>query len=167
MTYKRIALVVPTIREKCFQDFYSRWGTLSELLDFIVIEDNQKKTFDTSGMHVQHLCWDDIQKDLGVKQWIIPRKSDTVRSYAYWKAWKLGYDYILTLDDDCYPPVLEDDGVSYKTVADFVHEHLRQLTNKTKWFNTLNDVKPRGVSVLRTGTTRRRGIEPTVCGRTC
>ncbi len=158
MSKPRIALVIPTIRENSFNAFVERWSELGLFrhVTLIVMEDNPTKTFqvgtnDQESLGWIHLCWGDIEEDLGDKSWIIPRRSDTVRSYAYYYAWKAGFDYILTLDDDCYPPT-EADGVIYESGEAFVQEHLKNLTERTRWFNTLNSVKPRGIPFYETGT---------------
>ena len=153
---KNIALVVPTIREDSIKKFIQVWGNvgLFNYVDLIVMEDNPTKTF-KFGCPVEwsdqesiliHLCWQDIDADLGPNSWIIPRRSDTVRSYAYYYAWKCGYRYIMTLDDDCYP----DD--SFPTMEHFVTGHLLALEGRTRWFNTLNDVKPRGIPFENLGS---------------
>jgi len=43
--------------------------------------------------------WSDIDEDLGEDAWIIPRRSDTIRSYGFLKAWEQGMD-VWTMDDD-------------------------------------------------------------------
>jgi len=60
-----------------------RWGVLNE--------------------KIIHFSWEDIENDLGEKAWIIPRRTDCVRSYGYYKAYQAGADILITLDDDCYP----------------------------------------------------------------
>jgi len=149
---KDIALIVPTIREECMGDFIDRWGPMGmfDMVDLIVMEDNPDKTFDV-GIDCTHFSWKDIEEQLGDKQWIIPRRSDTVRSFAYWYAWKAGYKLIMTLDDDCYPPVKEKDGFEYSDAKAFINTHVAALMGKTKWFNTLNSVKPRGIPFYELG----------------
>jgi reversibly glycosylated polypeptide/UDP-arabinopyranose mutase len=142
MPVNNVALVVPSIREASFQRFVEEWSLtgLFGRVDLILVEDNPKRTFDF-GMNENHvhLCWEDIdQKEWS---WIIPRRSDTVRSFGYWYAWNQGYDYLMTLDDDCYP------AKGYESL-DNVH---KSLLTRTKWFNTLNNVRPRGVPYFNTG----------------
>lgn len=152
---REICLVIPTIRENCFNDFVDRWHAIGlfDRVDLLVMEDNPTETFSVvqkaQGQTVYHFSWEDIKRDLGDREWIIPRRSDTVRSFAYWKAWKLGYKYIITLDDDCYPPT-EEDGLTY-TGPGFVNEHLRQITRRSRWYNTLSSVKPRGIPFYNVG----------------
>ena len=151
---KDTVLVIPTIRENSFNDFIKRWDSvgLFDQVDLIVMEDNPKKTFQTSDVDL-HLSWEDIEQDLGKDSWIIPRRSDTVRSYGYLVAARKGYDFILTLDDDCYP-CTDDDGLTYDGLG-FVSEHKKQLVGRTKWFNTLNSVKPRGIPFYEKGSQDR------------
>lgn len=153
---KEVALVVPTIRENCLQDFIKRWKEIGlfDHVDLLLMEDNPKKTFGTPAEAKYHFSWDDIECSLGGNSWIIPRRSDTVRSFGYLKAWDLGYKYILTLDDDCYP-CTEADGMTYNGQG-FVNEHVKWLTARTKWFNTLNSTTPRGVPYYNKG--RHTGV---------
>lgn len=144
---KTIALVVPTIRENSFSRFLVEWQPtgLFDKVDLIVMEDNPKRTFELGeflnhGYNLHHLCWDDID----TFEWshIIPRRSDTVRSFAYWWAWRNGYKHIMTLDDDCYPSA---------DYPDLVGDHMAALTQRTRWLSTLNNVRPRGVPYKNLG----------------
>lgn len=140
-----VALVVPSIRGASFERFMREWGAvgLFEHVDTILMEDNPAQTFEIpwDGNDFVHLSWLDI--DEHPWQWIIPRRSDTVRSYAYWYAWDKGYKYIMTLDDDCYPsPQYED----------LVGSHLQMLNGRNRWYNTLNNVIPRGMPYYNHGT---------------
>lgn len=146
------ALVVPSIRKDSFDRFVAEWTYKTGLLDrvdLVLIEDGPQKTFDISRVQSgpsgmgdaehRHFSWDDINRyDWS---WIIPRRSDTVRSFGYWYAWQHGYDYIMTLDDDCYP------AEGYEEL-DLLH---RSMMTRTRWFNTLNSVRPRGVPYFNTG----------------
>lgn len=140
-----IALVVPSIREDSFKRFIDEWKPLGlfEQVDLILMEDNPTPTFPTpeTGGNVVHFSWLDIDN----KPWghIIPRRSDTVRSYAYWWAWRQGYEFIMTLDDDCYPS---------KDYSDLVGSHMSMLNDRTKWYNTLNNVIPRGMPYYNRGS---------------
>jgi hypothetical protein len=139
MPFSDTALVVPSIREESLTRFIKEWEPtgLFNRVDLIIMEDNLKKTFEIKSNSLgglEHLCWEDI--DQNSWSYIIPRRSDTVRSYAYWHAYRQGYQYLMTLDDDCYP------NPDYLQ-PDLAHKNL--LNNRTKWFNTLNNVRPRGV----------------------
>jgi hypothetical protein len=135
------ALVVPSIREDSLKRFIREWEPtgLFDRVDLIIMEDNSQKSFETPAAAKLHLCWEDIDNhDWG---WIIPRRSDTVRSYAYWRAWSDGYDYLMSFDDDVYPEP------GYEPV-DEIH---KSMLTRTKWFNTLNSVRPRGTPYYNLG----------------
>ena len=139
-----IALVVPSIREDSFNRFVKEWTPtgIFDRVSLILIEDNPEKRFTSelfkSSSH-QHFSWSDIDEHHW--SWIIPRRSDTVRSFGYWWAWSQGYDFLMTLDDDCYP------AKGYEQLDEI---HLTMM-ERTKWFNTLNNVRPRGVPYFSLG----------------
>jgi hypothetical protein len=140
---KKTALIVPSIRKESFERFVREWKPtgLFDRVDLILIEDNPSRTFemDLDGGDHMHLCWEDIDREEW--SWIVPRRSDTVRSFGYWWAWKAGYSYCSTLDDDCYPEP------GYERWDEM---HISMLT-RTKWFNTLNNVRPRGTPYFNLG----------------
>lgn len=102
-----IALVVPTIREHSIKRFVDEWKDYfyKYNLTLIIVEDNPVKTFDIHLENVKfyHYSWEDFDKELRENSWIIPRRNAAVRSFGFWQAYKLGFDLIVTLDDDCYP----------------------------------------------------------------
>lgn len=142
---KPTCLVVPSIREGSLARFVREWNAvgLFDFVDLYVVEDNPQRTFTVNGPRA-HFDWDFIDRTLGDEAWIIPRRSDTVRSFGYYMAWRDGYPYILTLDDDCYPP----DGVTGST---FIRAHMDALNRQTRWFSTLPSVKPRGLPYYQRG----------------
>jgi reversibly glycosylated polypeptide/UDP-arabinopyranose mutase len=149
---KDFVLVVPSIRENSWNRFVEEWDRIDlfQLVDVILMEDNPTKTFKADSKFT-HLSWEDIDADLNNDSWIIPRRSDTVRSYGYYRAWQAGNPYIVTLDDDCYPPTQEHDGFHYKEGAQsFLDLHKDPFVSQ-KWFNTLNNVKPRGIPFYNKG----------------
>lgn len=140
------ALIVPSIRKESFERFCREWAAtgLLDRVHLVLMEDNPAPTFGDQrpaavGGLFTHLSWADID----YHDWahIIPRRSDTVRSYAYWWAWEQGFDYMMTMDDDCYP------AQGYEQL-DLIH---KQMLTRTRWFNTLNSVRPRGMPYFNTG----------------
>lgn len=130
-----VVIVVPTVRENNIRDFLRVWDFQTPVY---VIEDNATKTFQLPFRYVNHYSWQDIDSDLGDNSWIIPRKTDCIRSYGYWRAWKDGAKYIITLDDDCYP---------LQTAQSFISMHIEALQSKweiPRWHSTLVDSFPRG-----------------------
>ncbi len=154
-------LIVPSIRGNSFHRFLDEWALRDAApmdLTLTLMEDNPTPTFELTpveepwaGNTPYHFSWRDIEQDLKERSWIIPRRSDTVRSYAYYRIWrelKLSGQrgLMLTLDDDCYPsrefPM---------RMSDLCVGHTRSLFSRTRWFNTLNGGKPRGIPFKNLG----------------
>lgn len=146
---KKIALVVPTIREDCIRRFLQEWKNEfahhAQELEIFIIEDNPTKTFALTDFQIHHYAWDDIEQELGKQSWIIPRRTDCIRSFGYYKAYATGADLLITLDDDCYP----NQPTPY--LIDGFLKNFERTTVSTTWFNTLsgrtpnhNELYPRG-----------------------
>jgi len=134
-------IVVPTIREESIKRFLKAWESEFANHQIIVVEDNPKKTFKINQPNLTHYAWDDIDNDLGKDSWIIPRRTDCIRSYGIYKAYQMGVDNTLTLDDDCYP-----------LDKDFVDTHLAHLNTPTsRWVWTTRRIKSRGVPFRNLG----------------
>lgn len=135
----KVVVVVPTIRERCIQEFLAAWKHEFEHASVIVVEDNAERTFQLQGSNVEHYCHADIERELTAAAWIIPRKTDCVRSFGYLKAWQKKPDFIVTLDDDCYPlPATES----------FLAAHGRRLSERGRssaWLSSLDGAIPRGI----------------------
>jgi reversibly glycosylated polypeptide / UDP-arabinopyranose mutase len=133
----RAAIVVPTIREDSIVSFLRAWsGEFSGHL-VIIVEDNPERTFAISGFNVKHYCWADIDAELGSDSWIIPRRTDCVRSFGYYKAFEESVDIIVTLDDDCYP-----------NGGEFLQQHYKKLSSLADhraWVSTGQGALPRGM----------------------
>ena len=135
----KTALVVPTIREKSIQDFLRAWNIVGEEWDeIIVVEDNPTRTFkiDVSS----HVSWKEISEDLGEHAWIISKRDSAIRSYGLLLAYRLGADYIFTLDDDCQP-----------VEKGFVKQHLNNLNNTSKWCESVPGQRTRGLPYKNLG----------------
>jgi hypothetical protein len=130
-------VVVPSIREDCFRSFLDAWENELGGCTIVLVEDNPEPTFDVSRENVFHFAWTDIDSELGDLSWIIPRRTDCIRSFGFWKAIRLDPEFIITLDDDCYP----------HTPA-FVELHRRRLFDLQRdeaWVSTGRHSEPRGV----------------------
>lgn len=123
----KVCLVIPTIRNL---DFLKSWENEFSSVSIIVVEDNPEITIKVpKGGHKElyHYSWKEIDKDLGTKSWIIPRRTSAIRSYGFYKAFQMGATHIITIDDDVYP---QDE--------DFVNKHINNLETKIpdRWFPT-------------------------------
>lgn len=99
-------VVVPTIRPELLTEFCERWVDPDLNVKFIFVHDRPRLLWDgplPESPLITHLCWADIDAELGNRRWIIPRRSDCVRSYGFLRAAQMGARYILSLDDDCDP----------------------------------------------------------------
>lgn len=128
----KIFLVIPTIRDL---EFLKSWGKEFNDCHLIVVEDHPDKQIKIPSRNfksISHFTWEDIDRDLGKDGWIIPRFNSGVRSYGFWKAYKMGASAIISIDDDCYPGE-----------SNFVDKHLDNLHYKTpvKWINTYPNPK--------------------------
>lgn len=135
-------IVLPTIREESFNKWVKQWDEkLLGKADVIVVEDNPEKSFGVPDGY-KHYSWKEIDESLGEKSWIIPRRTDCVRSYGFYKAYKAGYKYIISLDDDCYPDE-----------PDLVDTHVSTLKSATpRWVNSVTGVKVRGIPYQNLGS---------------
>lgn len=147
--HKKVLVVVPTIRnlENCIQ-----WTKTFYDLDivFIVVQDGDQENISIPGefyktcSKVFHLRWEDIDKLLNEKKWIISRKDSAIRSFGWlWASAKsIDFDYIFTFDDDTKP-----------LSKQHLHLHIKNLESSCKniMFNTIphfhqNDkIDPRGL----------------------
>jgi reversibly glycosylated polypeptide/UDP-arabinopyranose mutase len=142
-----LCVVVPTIRETSIHEFLAAWAGELEGARVLVVEDNPRRTFALDRPGVEHRAWDDIERELGDRAWIIPRRTDCVRSYGFWRAWQDGAQVIVTLDDDCFP-------VARGVLA----EHRARLDAEPevpRWVPTGGGVRTRGLPYRRRGQTRR------------
>lgn len=133
----KVAIVVPTVRSSAIKAFLSVWEKEFKNTTIIVIEDNPKKTLDIAGENILHFCGEDIEKDLGKDSWIIPRKTSAICSYGFYKAYELGFDVTIKLDDDV---LLRSEK--------FVESHIKNLFafRSLTWANVFrgNKIYPRG-----------------------
>lgn len=92
-------VVVPTNRPEKFQEFYNAWESLffKHRVYLVIVEDAPERSKFQIKLPTTHLCWEDVSD-------FIPTKTDMIRSWGFYYAWKnnLG-KYILTLDDDTVP----------------------------------------------------------------
>jgi hypothetical protein len=142
----RPVIVIPTNRPEQFKKWVVDWKEQLQGCHLIVIEDTLNKSIiftdelkGVMGFSVEVFDWVDINKDLGKDSWIIPRKTDCIRSYGFLKALEHNPLFILTLDDDTRPEgkTIEDHyKVLYGTISSLQHDN--------KYYNTMNSTLPRG-----------------------
>ncbi len=126
-----VFVVIPTIRTL---DFLSDWREQFRDVTLIICEDHARKEIPTPtkiGRKVYHYSWKEIDQDLKMDGWIIPRKVSAIRNYGFLQAYKMGAEIIVTLDDDCYPVA------GHKLISG--HTHNLSLQAPARWTNTYPD----------------------------
>lgn len=135
-------IVVPTIRsKKFFKNFLDEWEEEFKGCHLIVVEDRKKKQLQSllNSYEFESTIydWRDIDRDLKDKSWIIPRQTDCVRSYGYYKAWQEDPLFIVTLDDDIKP--------QEKHIENFYKKLFLTEYQHRNFYNTMKDPHiPRG-----------------------
>ena len=150
MPETHVTIVVPTIRRQHIAEFLAAWREEFAGHRVIVMEDNAEPTFDLKDDGIVHLSWRDVEAELGEWSWIIPRRTDCVRSFGYLRAVQIGTDVIVTLDDDCFP-----------IRPGFIEAHVRALTgtaSEPAWTSTGTGIDPRGIPYIARNRKRRVGI---------
>lgn len=91
------SVVVPSCRQEKLEYFKQAWSDLFTRykVDFIVIHDGPKPV-NVGDYGYTEYHWDDIP------DWI-PKRTDMIRSWGFYQAWKNGSDFTLSLDDDVTP----------------------------------------------------------------
>lgn len=103
------ALVIPSNREGCFRRFMTAWQETGagDWQEVVLVEDSDQRQFaiDPSWPWPVHsFSHAEIGQRLGKDAWIISRGDSARRCFGFLVAAQdLRADYILTLDDDCYP----------------------------------------------------------------
>lgn len=131
-------VVVPSIREPSLQAFLRAWRAELMHIPVVLIEDNPERSFDCPSEYteLEHYSWKEIDACLGNDAWVIPRRTDCIRSFGYLRALELGAEMIVTLDDDCYP-------VAPGFLA--THEQCLNKVGGQAWVNTVTGSRPRGL----------------------
>lgn len=109
-----LVVVVPTIRKEQLATFCRNWVHPSIPVRFVFVHDAPELLDVPDGSDpgmVRHVCWKDIDSHLQEDSWIIPRRSDCVRSYGFLVAQAIGAKYICSMDDDCEPMAAGEDAV--------------------------------------------------------
>jgi hypothetical protein len=139
-----VGVCVPTAREESIASFLDAWRPWFDRDDVLLFvhEDRASKSFEPDVPRIRHTAQEDIAREIGKAEWIIPRGSGACRSFPMYLAWKEGCDFIITLDDDCHPESSGGDR--------FIDGHLESF-RRDRWFRTIAGDEPRGVPYERLG----------------
>lgn len=167
MSKPKVAVILPTIRENNLLQFLAKWhkdfshSAKNYQITLYVVEDNPEKTFDVANAvgkkklpySVKHFCWQDIETALGKAAWIIPHRSDTVRSIGIFLAYQENNEFFITMDDDCYPAYDQKNAEGYY-IESHVHNLITFSYQENGWTNSILHYKPRGYPYGSTAVNR-------------
>lgn len=138
-----VALVVPTVRPDSFRDFLAAWGTPEHRFwrHLVIVEGADKRTRGLAPPDAVHVANSDIDRMLGNDSWIISRHDSARRCFGFWLAWRLGAEYVVTLDDDTRPIP----GRRY------IAEHFTALDSSPRWISSVPGLLPRGLPYRNRG----------------
>jgi len=159
-----IAIIVPTCRPERLERWWNLWtpdffegdrpGAPNDVTVYVILDAPERESLSVgayfrdpdlegrapaSTMRSEVYSWAEIDAALGADSWIIPRRSDAIRSFGFLKAYRNGAEFILSLDDDCLPDP--------KSLGSWVDAHLAALRSKVEeaaWASTIKPLRPRG-----------------------
>jgi hypothetical protein len=135
----RPVVVIPTNRIETIHSFFDKWKEQLLGCKVILIIDDKDGECTRKDLDVTSYNWRSIDKELKENSWIIPRKTDCVRSFGYYMAYKYFNPlFILTLDDDVSP-------VEGLNVIEGHYNNLFDTYNiDSKYYSTIKHQNPRG-----------------------
>lgn len=133
-------LVVPSIREQHLKEFLAAWSDRGGWDAVVLVEDNPEKTFDVKVD--AHYSWKEIAEVAGSDAWIFSRRDSAIRAFGFLAAWRMGAEYVATLDDDCFP---------ISGYHDWFGEHVRLMNDRTRWTPSIPGLRTRGLPYRNLG----------------
>ncbi|RMF84220.1 MAG: hypothetical protein D6736_19740 [Nitrospinota bacterium] len=125
------AVVIPSIRTINL----AYLAAIPEEVKILVVDDSNG-TIRPNRVNMEVYTYVDYKEFLGSEETLIPRKTDTCRSFGFYMAWRQGYRYIVTLDDDCmtHPGFLAAHGAVLGKICSL------PAVSSTPWYNTLDNL---------------------------
>ena len=101
----------------------------------IIVVDDSNGGIEPNRENMTVYRYADYRKVFGEDEDLIPRKTDTCRSFGFYMAWRQGYRYIVTLDDDCvtHPGFL----AAHSILGE--HREVKSVASDP-WYNTLDNL---------------------------
>jgi hypothetical protein len=109
----------------------------------IIVVDDSNGSIEPNRENMDVYRYDDYRGVLGDDEDLIPRKTDTCRSFGFYMAWRQGYRYVVTLDDDCMTQP------GYLSQHEILGEYREVKSVQCEpWYNTLDNLvlSPNGES---------------------
>ncbi|MFG0334275.1 MAG: hypothetical protein ACF8TS_12995 [Maioricimonas sp. JB049] len=101
----------------------------------VIVVDDSNGSIEANRSNMAVYRYNDYRSWLGENDDLIPRKTDTCRSFGFYVAWREGYQYVVTLDDDCKTHEGFMDG--HALVG---HEREVPTVDQLPWYNTLDNL---------------------------
>ncbi len=102
----------------------------------IIVVDDSNGSIEPNRENMEVYRYADYAAVLGDQQDVIPRKTDTCRSFGFYMAWQQGFRYVVTLDDDCctHPGFLAEHAIvgQTRTVKSVACD---------PWYNTIDNLE--------------------------
>ncbi len=133
-------LVIPSNREACLHKFLAAWQGVGGWDEVILIEDTPTCTFDVKVD--RRYAHEDIARIVGDDAWIFSKGDSARRCFGLLAAYHAGADYVLTLDDDCFPI----DGQPPLMTA-----HIAAMSGFLRWQTSCNGLRVRGIPYKNLG----------------
>ena len=138
----KVFCVVPTNRPESLRRFLAEWEGKGGWDHLVVVEDvpalskdRTEAVFDNwTECPVSHYSHTEIRRELGDDAWIVSKQDSACRCFGFYAAWKAGADYVLTLDDDCYPDHIP-----------IVRQHLDRMSLEYRWVTSCPGLHVRGL----------------------
>lgn len=135
--------VIPTNRPEALLKWMEEWREISDWDHLIVVFDGLASDApNIAGDDIEVWSWDNIDAELGENSWIISRRDSAIRCFGFYRAWKLGAEYIGTLDDDCLP---------YNTP--WFQSHIDNMEIQ-RWRSSIKGLRVRGLPYHNLGSYR-------------
>lgn len=102
----------------------------------VYLVDDSNGNIEANRPNMKIFRYADYTDVLGADEDLIPRKTDTCRSFGFYMAWKDGFRKVITLDDDC------DTHPGFMNGHSIIGEEITARTVDQKpWYNTLDNLK--------------------------
>jgi hypothetical protein len=144
MARKTVA-VVASNRSNSLAEFLAAW-TPPGWDEIVIVEDGPMRSFDlgSTACPAHHFSWAEIDGDLDVTDGMtFSRRDSAIKLYGFWVALRLGADFVVVLDDDCFP---------VGPPGDFVSTHLAALSPRPRWVPSIRGTPTRGLPYFDLGT---------------
>jgi len=134
---ERIALTVVSNNVTKLARWISEWERVGDHDEMIIVEDSLARS-----RIADSFSWAEMDCELGGERDVIPRQCPGARLFAFLKAIEAGCDYIVSLDDDCFP--VQDD---------FCKSHMKAMS-PTKWARLVPGHRTSGIPYQDEGQLR-------------